>query len=100
MPQLINLVVNRGIFFNKGVGRWNVGFRLIVVVITDEIFDPVFGEEIFELLIELGRQSLIRSDHQGSTLNLGNNLGQGKSLPRTGDSEKHLFIQTRVKAGT
>jgi len=37
-------------------GGGNVGFGLVVVVVADEIFDSVFGEEGFELVVELGGQ--------------------------------------------
>jgi hypothetical protein len=37
----------------------DVGFGLIVIVVADEILDGVLGEEFLELLVKLGRESLV-----------------------------------------
>ena len=42
-PHLLDLVVDREVFFNIGVRRRKVGFGLVVVVVGDEVFDGVFG---------------------------------------------------------
>ena len=44
-PQLVQLVVDGGFFFDVDVARGNVGFGLVVVVIADEILDRVAGKE-------------------------------------------------------
>src|SRR5436309_14697776 len=40
-PQLIQLVVDGGFFFDADVARWNVRFRLVIIVVADEVFDRV-----------------------------------------------------------
>ena len=59
MPHAINLFINRCLFFNIGIGSRNIGFRLIVVIIGDEIFDRIVWKEGFHLAIKLRRQGLI-----------------------------------------
>ena len=43
-PQLVELVVDGGFFFDVDVAGGNVGFRLVVVVVADEILDRVVRE--------------------------------------------------------
>jgi hypothetical protein len=59
MPQPIDLVVDRGVLLDIEVLRGDVGLRLVVVVIADEVLDGVFGKELPELVAELRRQSLV-----------------------------------------
>ena len=42
--QLVQLVVDGGFFFDVDVARRDVGFRLIVVVVADEVLDRVVRE--------------------------------------------------------
>ena len=53
MPHLVDRLVDRGIFRNIGITLWNIGFRLVVIVITDKIFDGIVRKELLELLIQL-----------------------------------------------
>ncbi len=43
-PQLVQFVIDRGFFFDIDIAGGNVGFRLVVVVIGDEILDRVVRE--------------------------------------------------------
>ena len=63
-PQLVQFVVDRGFLLDVDVARRDVGFRLVVIVVTDEILDRVFGKERFELVVELRRQGLVVRQHQ------------------------------------
>ena len=51
MAQLVDFVVDARVLLDEGVGRGNVGFGLIVVVVRDEVADRVFGEEALELVV-------------------------------------------------
>ena len=44
--QLVQLVVDRRFFLDVGVGGGNVGFRLVVVVVADEVLDRVVGKKV------------------------------------------------------
>ena len=55
MAHTVDLLVDRGILLDIGVGARDIRFRLIIVVIRDEIFDGVVREEILELAVELCR---------------------------------------------
>ena len=58
VPHAVDLLVDRGILLDIGVGARDIGFRLVVVVIRHEIFDGVVGKERPELAVELRRQVL------------------------------------------
>ena len=54
-PELVQLLVDRGFFLDVEVARRNVGFRLVIVVVRDEIFDRIVREELFELVKQAAR---------------------------------------------
>ena len=79
--------------------RGDIGFRRVVVVVGDEIFDRVVREEALELAIELGGQRLVGGEDQGGALGGLDDLGHGEGLARAGDAEQHLVALMGVDAG-
>ncbi|SRN43661.1 Uncharacterised protein [Shigella flexneri] len=75
------MFVNRGIFLNEGVGTRYIGFRLIVVVVGDEILHRVFREELFHFAIQLGRQRFVGRKYHGWALKVSNDIGNGEGFP-------------------
>ena len=73
-----------------GVGARDIGFGLVIVVVADEIFDRVVGEEALELAVELGGEDLVRRDDQRRPLQGLDDLGHGEGLAGAGDAEEHL----------
>ncbi len=57
--ELVELLVDGGFFFDVEVAGGDVGFGLVVVVVGDEVLDGVGGEELLELVIELGGEGLV-----------------------------------------
>ena len=68
MAQLVDLLVDVGVFLDVEVVLGHVGFGLVVVVVGDEVFDGVVGEEVLELLVKLGGQGLVVGEHEGGLL--------------------------------
>ncbi len=68
VAHAVDLLVDGRVLLDIGVGARDVGFRLVVVVIADEILHRIVGEEILELAIELGGQRLVRRQDQGRAL--------------------------------
>ena len=64
MAQPLDLVVDRGVFLDVGVGVRDVRFGLIVVEVRDEILDRVVGKEIAELGAQLRGERLVVAEHQ------------------------------------
>ena len=90
MAHAVDLLVDRGVLFDVGVGARHIGFGLVVVVIADEILHRVVGEETLELAIELRGQRLVRRQDNGGALRRLDHLGHGVGLAGTGDAEQHL----------
>ena len=95
----VDLLVDRGFLLDIGVGARDVGLRLVVVVIGDEILDRVVREEALELAIELRGERLVRGQDQRGALGRLDHLRHGESLARAGDAEQHLIALMLVDAG-
>ncbi len=90
VPEPVDLVVDRGVLLDVGVAARDVGLGLVVVVVADEVLDPVVGEELAHLLCELRGQRLVRREDQGRALGLLDGPGDGGRLARAGDAEQRL----------
>ena len=90
MTQAIDLVVDRRVLLDVGVARGDVGLGLVVVVVADEVLDPVVREELAHLLRELRGEALVGGEDQGRTLHLLDRPRDGRRLARTGDAEQRL----------
>ena len=99
MAHAVDLLVDRGVLLDIGVGARDIGFRLVVVVIADEILDRVFREEGLELAIELRRQGLVGRQDQGRALGGLDDLGHGEGLARAGDAQQHLVALIGIDPG-
>ena len=92
VPEPVDDLVDGTVFFNVGVGLGQICLRLIVVVIGDEIFHGVIREEALKLVKQLSCQGLVVRDDQGRTLDLFDDICQGKGLAGPGYSEKNLVL--------
>ena len=96
--HLLDVLVDRGVLLDVGIGRWNVGFRLVVVVVGDEILHRVVREELLHLAIQLRGQSLVRRQQQGRALHGSNDIGDGIGLAAAGDAQQGLMRQPITQA--
>ena len=68
MAQAVDLVVDRRVLLDVGVRRRHVGLWLVVVVVGDEVLDPVVGEELLELVELEIRELLSKYEFPGDTI--------------------------------
>jgi hypothetical protein len=68
--QLVQLLVDGRFLFDIKVAGGNVGLRLVVVVVTHEVFDGIVGKELLELVIELGGEGFIVGQNQRRAIGL------------------------------
>ncbi len=94
----VDLVVDRRLLLDVGVGRRDVGLGLVVVVVADEVLDGVVGEEAAELLAELRRQRLVVHHDEGRPVHAGDDLRHGERLARPGHAEEHLRALAPIQA--
>lgn len=84
------MLVDRGVFFNKQIPLGNIGFRLIVVVVTDEILHRIVREEVPHFRIELGGKSFIRRHDERREPRSGNDVSHCVGLAAAGHAEQRL----------
>ena len=94
--HLLDVLVDRGVLLDEQVPRRHIGFRLVVVVVGNEVLDGVFREELAHLGIQLRRERLVRREHHGRTAELRNHVGHRVGLARPGDAEERLESQPVV----
>ena len=85
--HLLDVLVDRAVFFNEQVALRHIGFGLVVVVVTDEILHSVLGEKLAEFAVKLSSQCFIRRKDDGRTPHAGNHIGHGKGLARSCHSQ-------------
>src|SRR3546814_1452302 len=68
--DLLDVFVDRTVLVDEGVGARDVGLRLVVVVVRDEILDRIVREKLLELAVQLRRQGLVRRHDQRRPLQL------------------------------
>ena len=90
VAHAVDLLVDVGFLLDIGVGARDVGLRLVIVVVGDEILDRIVGKEAPELAVELRRQRLVGREDQRRALGRLDHLGHGEGLAGAGDAEQHL----------
>ena len=90
MAHPVDLLVDRAFLLDIGVGARHIGFRLIIIIVRDEIFDRVLRKEAFEFAIKLRRERLVRRKNQGRAVGARDHLRHGEGFSRAGDAEQHL----------
>lgn len=54
MAQFVNFLIYIYLFLNVGISGGDVGFWLVIIVVTNKVFYSVIGEELLELTAKLG----------------------------------------------
>ena len=94
VAQAVDLVVDSAVLFNIGIGAGNVGLRLVVVVVADEVLHRIVGEKRAELGTQLRRQRFVVRQHQRGAVALGNDVGHGKGFAAAGHAQQGLAAVT------
>ena len=90
--ELVEFVVDSRFFFDVEVRRRYVSFRLVVIIVRDEVLDGVMGEETLELVVELRGESLVVGHDEGGAVGCLNDLGHSEGLAGAGDTEQDLVL--------
>ena len=98
VAELVDLLVDVGVLGDVGVRARDVGFRLVIIVVRDEVLDGVFGEEVAELGVELGGERLVRRDDERGLVGAGDDVGHGERLAGARDAEQRLVLEALLHA--
>jgi len=86
VAHLIDLFIDLRVLLDIRIGGGDIGFGLIVIVITDEEFDRILRKEVFEFAVKLGGQGLVVRDDQRGLLDPLDHIGHGEGLSGAGHS--------------
>ena len=89
--QPFDLFVDAGILLDERVRARNVGFRLVIVEVADEVLDRVVGEKAFELGVKLRGQGLVVGDDQRRFVRVPDDIGDRERLARAGHAQQGLM---------
>ena len=98
MAEPVYLVVDGRVFLDVGIGRSDIGFRLVIVVITDEVFHAAVREKCFQLAAQLCGERLVMGDDQGRLLHLLDDGSHGKRFSAAGYTQQDLILQSLLHA--
>ena len=98
MTKLLHLFVDGGILLDERVGRRNVSFRLIVVVVGDEVDNRVIRKEFLELACKLSGKRFVRRHDQGGLLNRLDGFRHGEGLARSRYAKQGLIPEASLYA--
>ena len=98
MAHAVDLLVDGAFLLDEGIRTRHIGFRLIIVVIGNEIFHRIVGKEALELAIKLGGQRLVGREDEGGALGGLDYLCHGEGFAGTGDAKQHLIALDGVHA--
>ncbi len=80
MSHPVDFFINGCVFFNICVGARQIGLRLVVIVIADEILYGIIGKKGLEFAVKLGCKSLVVSYDKGRSLCFFDDICYGKRL--------------------
>ena len=88
--ELFDVLVDRSVLGDVGIGLRNVGLRQVVVVVADEVLHRVLREKPLELAVKLRRQRLVVRQHQHRPVQFGDRVRQREGLAGTGHPQQRL----------
>ena len=74
--HLLDVLIHRGVLLDVGVRGGDVGLRLIVVVVGDEVLERVVRKELAELPVQLRREGLVMRQNHGGALHALDHTGR------------------------
>ncbi len=90
IAEFIYLVVHGEVFFDIGIRRGDITFRLIVIVIGNEVLHAVFGKKLTKFVAKLRRKRFVVRDHERGTPRVFDYVRHGKRFSASGNADEHL----------
>jgi hypothetical protein len=90
----VYVLIDLSVFLYVGIGRRNIRFGYVVVVVAHEIMDGVLGKKLFELSVKLGGKGFIMGYNQGRASYISNYVSDCKCFSASGNSKEHLILDT------
>ena len=98
MAKLLDLLVDRGVLLDISVALRNVGLRLVVVIVGDEIDYGVIGKELAHLACNLSCECLVGLHDERRLVDGLNRLGHGVGLAGARNTKEGLVTKAILNA--
>ena len=98
MAELLDLLVDRGVLLDVGIGLGDVGLGLVVVVVAHEVDHGAVGEQVAHLARDLGRKRLVGLDDERGAVERLDGLRHGEGLAGARDAHERLVAQPGADA--
>ena len=98
VPEPLDLLVDRGVLLDVGVGLRDVGLGLVVVVVRDEVLHRVVWQQLAQLVGELRRQRLVGQHDQHGPLQPLGHPRRGGGLAGAGGTHEHDVLDAGLHA--
>ena len=95
IAESLDLVVDRRVLLDVGVGLRDVRLWLVVVVVRHEVLDGVARQQLAELVRKLRGQRLVGSHDEGRSLEFLDEPGGGRRLAGAGSPQQHYVLLPR-----
>ena len=96
--QFVDFLVDCRVFFDVEVPRRNVGFRLVIIIVGNKIFDGVVREKSLKLAVELGGKRFVVADDERRTLYALNDFCHRKRFSASGNAFERLVAVAAQKS--
>ena len=93
VAEPVDLLVPAAVLLDVGVRPGQVGLRLVVVEVADEVLDRVVREELAELAVQLGGQRLVVGEDQRGLVVPDDGLGHREGLAGARDAQERLVAE-------
>ncbi|MPN48815.1 hypothetical protein SDC9_196427 [bioreactor metagenome] len=98
MAQFVDIVIDVRIFFDVEISARHIGFRLVIIIVRNEIFHGVLGEKAAEFIYELSGKRLVVGKHERGFLHLLNDFGHGKCFAASRYADERLSVHAVLDA--
>ena len=98
VPQAFHLLIDGGVLFDERVRLRHIRFRLVIVVVRDEVLNGVVGQQFPEFIGQLCGQGLVLHHDKRGALDLFNQPRRGGRLSSPGGAQQHHILFSVVDA--
>ena len=90
-PHLLDVLVDRCVFLDVRIRRWDVCLGLVVIVVGDEVLDVIFREKLAHLTVELSGEGFVWREHNRRPLQALDHVRNRECLARASYAEQRLM---------
>ena len=98
MPQLVDLVVDRGVLFDIGIALRDIRLRLVIIIVTNKIFYRILRKEFLEFGAKLRGKGFVVCQHQRRAIDPRDDVRHGEGLSGARHPQQRLLTAAGINA--